>query len=462
MQDDKIHKRTIQHRKNKPKVSQKDHLRYWDQVIFQRRPGGNWCVQIGYAGRQQKVSLGTPVKSAAAARARQFYLTLISKGWSEALAELKPDYVPASGDASTIGDLVEELEATADPKLLRGYATAFRKIVADAFGIDGGKEKFDYRNGGRDRWIERVHAINLRDVTPAVVQKWKRDFLARAEDPIRLRSAKISANSILRCAKTLFSPKLAKYLSRVQLPSPLPFEGLKIETRKSPRYSSKINVEELTRDAQAELALSDPPAFLTFILALGAGLRRLEIDRLEWSAFLWAENAIRIEPTQYFDVKTEHSIGNVSLDPETMAIMRGYHAKARSNFVIESPNLPRKGATGQNYRAHKAEKRLIKWLRSKGVSSQKPIHELRKEFGSMVNRKHGLSAAKDQLRHGDIAITHAHYIDVARQATSGLGSLLKAADEGKIVPLEEQARSGIERQNVEVCESWRGDRDAQF
>ena len=80
----------------------------------------------------------------------------------------------------------------------------------------------------------------------------------------------------------------------------------------------------------------------------------------------------------------------------------------------------------------------------------------------MVNRKHGLSAAKDQLRHGDIAITHAHYIDVARQATSGLGSLLKAADEGKIVPLEEQARSGIERQNVEVCESWRGDRDAQF
>ena len=74
-------------------------------------------------------------------------------------------------------------------------------------------------------------------------------------------------------------------------------------------------------------------------------------------------------------------------------------------------------------------------LRSKGVTARKPIHELRKESGSMVNRKHGLTAAKDFLRHADIAITAAHYIDRPRQATSGLGSLLKAVDEEKIVPL---------------------------
>jgi hypothetical protein len=60
-----------------------------------------------------------------------------------------------------------------------------------------------------------------------------------------------------------------------------------------------------------------------------------------------------------------------------------------------------------------------------GISAEKPIHELRKEFGSMVNRKHGLSAAKDLLRHADIAITAAHYVDSPRQATSGLGALLK-------------------------------------
>jgi hypothetical protein len=47
----------------------------------------------------------------------------------------------------------------------------------------------------------------------------------------------------------------------------------------------------------------------------------------------------------------------------------------------------------------------------------------------MVNRKHGLSAAKDFLRHADIAITAAHYIDLPRQATSGLGALLKPSAE---------------------------------
>src|SRR5258708_4260182 len=66
-----------------------------------------------------------------------------------------------------------------------------------------------------------------------------------------------------------------------------------------------------------------------------------------------------------------------------------------------------------------------------GISAEKPIHELRKEFGSMVNRKHGLTAAKDLLRHGDIATTAAHYIDAARKATSGIGPLLVTKRKGR-------------------------------
>jgi hypothetical protein len=50
----------------------------------------------------------------------------------------------------------------------------------------------------------------------------------------------------------------------------------------------------------------------------------------------------------------------------------------------------------------------------------------------MVNRKHGLTAAKDLLRHADIQITASHYIDAPRKATSGLGPLLT----GKIVPIQ--------------------------
>lgn len=206
-------------------------------------------------------------------------------------------------------------------------------------------------------------------------------------------------------------------------------------------YRSTINVEELTKAAHQELAQADPPAFLAFVLALGAGLRRMEIDRLEWSAFRWNDNVIRVEPTQHLVVKTEHSIGDVPVDTELMTIMRSDHAEARSSFVIESGNPPRPRATFENYRAQHVFERLRTWLRSKGVSSQKPLHELRKEAGSIVNRRHGLTAAKNFLRHADIAITAAHYIDRPRQATTGLGALRKAANDGKIVLMEEQ--SGI-------------------
>jgi integrase len=444
---DRGHKRTFEDKKGEHKsehtsrthARSKANLGYWENAIFQRRPGGNWWVQIQYGGRREKFSLRTPIKSAAAARARDAYQTLVVKGWDEVLGQWKPQSAPP-GDASTIGDFLEELKARADlkPKTLEGYAVALRKIVADAFGIDGGRDKYDYRSGGYQRWLERVHAVELAALTPEVVQQWKRLFLSRAgDDPIRSRAAKISVNSFLRRAKSLFAARAVKHLSRVQLPSPLPFGKVSFEPRQSMRYRSTINVEALTRAAHEELAQADAPVFLAFLLALGAGLRRIEIDRLEWSAFRWNENVIRIEPTQHFDVKTEHSIGDVPVDPELMSIMRGYAAKARSNFVIASPNLPRARATFENYRAQNAFERLSAWLRSKGVQAQKPIHELRKESGSMVNRKHGLTAAKDFLRHADIAITAAHYIDRPRQATSGLGALLKAAQDEKIIPLEE-------------------------
>jgi integrase len=175
---------------------------------------------------------------------------------------------------------------------------------------------------------------------------------------------------------------------------------------------------------------------------LGAGLRRIEIDRLEWAAFRWNHNVMRIEPTQYFDVKTEHSIGDVSVDPELMSVFRGYAARATSNFVIETSNLPITDATFENYRAQAVFERLSAWLRKHGVTARKPIHELRKEFGSMVNRKHGLSAAKDLLRHADVGITAAYYIDSPRKATSGLGALLATKRNGKkIVEFNEAAKT---------------------
>jgi integrase len=269
----------------------------------------------------------------------------------------------------------------------------------------------------------RSTRIRLADVTPAKVQEWKRAFIARAgDDPVKLRSARTSFNSFLRRAKSLFGPKCLKHLT-LQLPSPLPFEGIAFEPRQNMRYRSNIDAAALLKAAQRDLADEDEPVFLAFLLALGAGLRRIEIDRLEWAAFQWDHHLIRIERTRHFDVKTEHSIGDVQVDPELMAVFRGYAARPRSSFVIDAGDDGRRH--WDQYRAKEVFERLSGWLRDHGVTARKPIHELRKEFGSMVNRAHGLSAAKDQLRHADIGVTAAHYVDRPRKATSGLGALLQ-------------------------------------
>jgi integrase len=446
--------------------SSKAHLRYWEDAIFTRRPGGNWWVQIQHQGRREKFSLGTPLKSAAAEKARSIYAALLANGWEDVLRVYRPLKAPKLD--TTIGEFLAELASKADlkAKTLAGYNVALRKIVADIFEIDGGLLKYDYRSGGRDEWLTRIHAVRLSELTSDRVQAWKRSFLARAgKDPIKERSAKITFNSFLRRAKSLFAKKAIQHLSCF-LPSPLPFTGIEFEKRQSMQYRSSIDPAKLARAAQKELARKDPPAFLAFLLALGAGLRRIEIDRLEWSAFRWRENIIRIEPTAHFQVKTEHSIGDVRIDPELMALFRGYYAArcsdksgnpvpslnlAASNFVIETPNLPRPRATFENYRAQIVFERLADWLRKNGVTARKPIHELRKEFGSIVNKKHGLTAAKDLLRHADIAITASHYIDRARDATSELGALLVQASKRKgkkIVEFNDAAKASTRRRSA--------------
>jgi hypothetical protein len=168
------------------RIRSKRHLAYWEEAIFQRRPGGNYWMILQHAGERRKFSLGTPIKAAAAAKARDTYLAVLSGGWKEALPtdlSAGESYI----DEVTVGQFLAELKTKADlkPKTLAGYAVAFRGIVADIFNIAGGSEKYDHKGGGHARWIARIDSIRLSDVTPARVQEWKRAFIARAgDDPI--------------------------------------------------------------------------------------------------------------------------------------------------------------------------------------------------------------------------------------------------------------------------------------
>jgi integrase len=229
-------------------------------------------------------------------------------------------------------------------------------------------------------------------------------------------------NTLLRRSRSLFSPKVLRQLS-LSLPSPLPFDGVEFDPRQSMKYRSNFNVLDLIKLANKELRPSDPPVYMIFLLGVAAGLRRKEIDLLEWSAFRFKENAIRVEPTQFFHPKSQDSIAEIQVDTEVMSIFREYHNKAKGTFVIPSDRIPKTVTRGDYYRCESHFDSLNAWLRSKGVNTQKPLHTLRKEYGSLINKAHGIHAASKVLRHADISVTNNFYTDSRARVTPGLGKL---------------------------------------
>jgi hypothetical protein len=157
---------------------------------------------------------------------------------------------------------------------------------------------------------------------------------------------------------------------------------------------------------------------------------------LEWPSFLWDESAIRIEATKHFSAKSEDSYSDVPIDPQVLELFRGFRARATSDFVIESPEATRPAALYSFYRCDAQFNQLTAWLRQNGVKAKKPIHCLRKEFGSQLCQTHGIYAASRGLRHSDIKITSNFYTDSRARATIGLGHLLEPQ---KVVPFRDVA-----------------------
>jgi integrase len=408
----------------------KSDVRYWREAIFQpsytrngaRRKVDHYAVKLQHAGRREVFPLGTANREGAAQKAREIYLHLQSHGWEQALLKFKPKSRWSSSAVTTLGEFFERVRGvwSGHPRTVEDYIRSFRKIVSDIFQIDGGNSKFDYRSGGRESWVQRVDRTRLRDITPDKVQKWKVEFLRRAgSNPVKRRSASISVNSILRQAKSLFAPAILKFV-KLDIPCS-PFEGIQFEPRRSMRYQSSFNLEKLIGAAQEELP---PEQFKIFLLALMAGLRRNEIDKLEWDALDWRRGTISIAATRWFTPKSEDSAGDVEVDPEVMELFRGYKATASGDFVIESEVLPRPEEAYSHYRCQRDFEALNEWLRAHGVEDGRPLHTLRKEYGSQVCAKHGIYAASRALRHADIAITSQHYLDRRESARAGLGSLL--------------------------------------
>jgi integrase len=433
----------------------KNDSRYWTNRVYKPRSvrgdvaieSAFFAVKLQHAGRRMSLSLGTANQIEAADRAKERYLFLTVNGWAAFLAKYRTDQTanqsPEAKSAkknATVGDYLNTVteQTELSSKTVENYAKSLRKIVADLINIKAGKKRFDYRKGGHKKWLEKIHAVPLADLTPDRIRLWKKRFIDRAgKDELLRRRYSVSCNSFLRQARSLFSKRnVLDKLTGIELPAILPFEGVNVEPRQDTKfYGCGAEPHQLLGDALNELA-DRPEELKAFLLALVVGLRRREADLLEWQSFDFRAGTIRVMPTKWYQLKTNESAAVLPVEPEFLPLFRGWRAKAKSEFVIESDQKP-KAVHYQWYRCQGVFDALLAWLRAKGVEGQKPFHNLRKLFGSVMAQEHGLAVASGALRHADLRTTAEFYIDRTTKRTPGFAAVLSG---GKVVMLSDQPK----------------------
>ena len=421
--------------KSKRQLGKTD-VRYWAETIFRRKRGGvedtDWTAQVQFLKRREQFPLGTPNKTAAAAKARDIYLRLQASGWEATLARYKAKPEEPKVENSTVGDLIRVVAETTSYRstTFAVYCAALRRIAAEVAKVQGNAKRFAAQGAEHKAWREQVDATRLDLLTAEAIQQWKLRYIARHKNSPEEHSRAVNTiNAHLRNARSLFTAKALEFAAqRLALPDPLPFASVKLERKRATtRYVSRMDPAALVKAAAQELG-GEPgrrEQFKIFCLALLCGLRKREIDTLLWRSVDLERAVIRIERTEYFQPKSEESAGAVDLAPELVEMLRAWKVSSPGEFVISSPNPPRYEASRTNYRAQREFLALGAWLEGKGVSARKKLHELRKECGAVIANGLGIFAASRALRHADIRITSQYYTDKKIPITTGLDKLLK-------------------------------------
>lgn len=424
---------------------------YWRERLFrrtydygaERREIAEWYVQVQHAGRREKIPLDSNNKEEAARRATKFYQQLLATDWETALKEFCPRVEAIRAMSSlTLGDYLSHVQPhlRVRPRTAEIYAYALRKIAREATGaVDKSKARFHPK---AHEWRRVSDEIPLARLTPAVINQWKNKIMTAAgKREIDRHRAGRNINSFIRSARGLFSRKILAglRLTGVKLPKPLPFDDVSLEKQGSTKYKSSIDAGELLKNARTQLQADEPDAWKVILLALGAGLRRGEIDSLRWEEIDFKESLLQVCSDENHETKTEDSEDSVYLDQGLLDELKKYQTAENSGFVVAPELKPVATAAVQYYRCEAVFIKVTAWLRKQGMKGNKPLHQLRKEFGSIICASAGIHAASRQLRHSNLATTAAFYADHRRPASVPIAALL--ADE----PTQPALKSGDEK-----------------
>ena len=315
----------------------------------QRIQSANWCVHFQHKGKRTCRSLGTADYRLATQRAKHLVASVRQHGWARALA------LPTSQDSLSIIALLEQYRRTAVSRGLRPRSIA-------------------HACKSLSRVARETGARRVGDLTPAALQGWVQECGLK---PITLRS-------VLKNAGSVFAKMSLQAMDVSDLQNPFAQVVRPKVDREPFQAPPRSWIMQLMRQGIKEL--SDEPR-LAFVLALGAGLRWGEIVSLTWE---------EVQPDRVH-VAASKAKGRRARVIPIGRMVRAVIGPARGQGVIILTD------------AKEVHETLCTWLRAQSIKDQKPIHYLRKCYGSLAVGDHGIFVASKLLGHSNITQTASTY-----------------------------------------------------
>ena len=409
---------------------------YWQKKAYLETKG-DWAsdhyhVRIQAHGVRRKVSLKATTKESAGREALEFYVDVLANGWKETVSEPTPGVTDCGGAAlTTMGDWISQASPVSHARgtTVGKYAESLRTIVGEILDLKGAR---------KPEAKSRINGFPVASLSKKVLQGWINTRLERLKllDPITCARGQNTIRTNVRNSRALFSESIREAIKEqhgVEMEDP--FAGLRLPKAQITRYTTRFSAELLLKTAAAELG-GAPPAggeeeaisryeqWKILYLALVAGLRYNEIDKLRVRDICLDSGRISIRAHSNFQPKAAASEGDVLVGDTAKEVMLGMLENCHGEWFVREERSNR----NKSYRTGCHHDRLLIWLRSyseKGscplADVPKPLHELRKEAGNLVNNSHGLNEAKNFLRHANIAVTATYYVGTKGGITTGLG-----------------------------------------
>lgn len=216
-------------------------------------------------------------------------------------------------------------------------------------------------------------------------------------------------NALVRLSAALFRRDFLAWAESIGKKLANPFAGHvpKVPRQKQFVAPSESFVRSLNVSAERELGRNE---LLVFKLCLGAGLRVGEATHQTWANIL--ERSVWIEHSSAHRTKSGES-REVPVSASLLACLEK-HRGLPNHYVIADIFPPKLSKHGKPLRrADRSTKRLRKWLKEKGVKDKRPIHWLRKVFGSTVTQQWDIYTASKWLGHSSVVVTEQVYAGVA-------------------------------------------------